>query len=86
MANRLYKPYRGYQIEVRVTPGNSSVAFTGVERRYAVGWFIFSMKSLGASIASFPERIDFVTETDAFRYGEQKAHAFIDGTMNRASS
>jgi hypothetical protein len=85
MTNRFYKPYRGYQIEVRVTLGNS-VSFTGVERRYAVGWFISSMKSLGASIASFPERVDFLSETDAFRYGEQKAHTFIDGTMNRASS
>jgi hypothetical protein len=44
------------------------------------------MKSLAAPIASFPERVDFMTETDAFNYGERKARTFIDGTMNRASS
>jgi hypothetical protein len=85
MANRFYKPYRGYRIEVRVIPGNS-VSFNGVERRYTVAWSIFSMKSLAAPIASFPERVDFMTETDAFNYGERKARTFIDGTMNRASS
>ncbi len=85
MANRCYNPYRGYQIEVSVTPGNS-VSFKGVERRYTVAWSIFSMKSRAAPIASFPERIDFMTETDAFKYGEKKARTFIDGTMNRASS
>jgi precorrin-3B methylase len=26
MANRFYKPYRGYRIEVRVIPGNSAMA------------------------------------------------------------
>lgn len=84
MASQLYKPYRGYKIEVRVTPGNS-FSFSGVERRYTVAWSIFSMKSRAAPIASFPERVDFMTETDAFKYGERKARTFIDDTMNRAS-
>jgi hypothetical protein len=71
------KPYRGYAIEVRVTPSHV-IAFRGMQRRYAVSWSIYSADDGIAPVASFPERVDFISHDGAFLYGEKRAQAFID--------
>jgi hypothetical protein len=71
------KPYRGYAIEVRVVPSHV-IAFSGMQRRYAVSWSIYSTDDGIAPVASFPERVDFISHDGAFLYGEKRAQAFID--------
>jgi hypothetical protein len=70
-------PYRGYGVEVCVTPCKS-LSFHGMGRRYRVSWSIFPPDNLSPAIASFPERAEFLHEDEAFRYGENRAHTFID--------
>jgi hypothetical protein len=75
-----YKPYRGYVVEVQIVPKNA-VSFSGMQRRYAVSWSIFTDDEAVAAVASFPESVDFISVDGAFRYGEKRAQAFIDCTL-----
>jgi hypothetical protein len=74
-------PYRGYRIDVQVTL-SQTIAFSGGQRRYTVFWSIFSYDEEAAPVASFPESIEFLAQDAAFRYGEKRAHAFIDCTLS----
>ncbi|GAB7522519.1 hypothetical protein PBS_15030 [Paraburkholderia sp. 2C] len=74
------KPYRGYAIEVQLSPSRV-LSFAGLQRRYAVSWSIYSANDAVAPVANFPERVNFLTDEAAYRYGEDRAHAFIDCLM-----
>lgn len=84
MSTQCYASYRGCKIEVHVTPANSH-AFGGICRRYRVSWVISSPDNPHQVLASFPERFDFLTEQEAFRYGEGRAHTFIDSILSTPS-
>ena len=77
MSHESCAPYREYGIEVCVTTCKS-LSFHGMGRRYRVSWSIFPPNNLSPAIASFPERAEFLHEDEAFRYGENRAHTFID--------
>lgn len=84
MSAQTCAPYRGYRIDVQVTP-SQSIAFSGVQRRYTVLWSIFSYDET-AQPASFPETVEFLSRDAAFRYGEKRAHAFVDCTLSCGSN
>ncbi len=71
------EPYRGYQIDVEVRT-TFSLSFTGMQRRYTVLWFIHACDEQAAPVASFPENVDFISESAAAEYGLRRARAFID--------
>jgi hypothetical protein len=77
MSDEVRAVYRGYGIEVRVTPCKT-MSFHGMGRRFRVSWSIFPTDKLSPAIASFPERAEFLHESEALRYGESRAHTFID--------
>jgi hypothetical protein len=76
--------YRGYGVEVCVT-ACKSLSFHGMGRRFKVSWSIFPPDKISPAIASFPERVEFLHGDEAFRYGESRAHTFIDCTIYHAS-
>lgn len=80
MSCRSYGPYRGYTIEVQVSPVKS-LTFHVIAPRYGVSWIISSHDPLNPLLASFPERVEFLSEAEAFRYGEKRAHTFIDSIV-----
>lgn len=77
-------PYRGCTIDVHVTPAKSH-ALGGTYRRYRVLWTVSSPGNPDQKVASFPEPFDFLTEKEAFRYGEKRAHTFIDCMLSSPS-
>jgi len=77
MSSQIYVPYRGYKIEVRVTPA-TTCHIGGVVHRYRVSWHVTSLEDPDQDVASFPEQFDFLSETQAFRYGESRAQAYVD--------
>ena len=77
MSHGSHAPYRGYGVEVCVT-SCKSMSFHGVGRRYRVSWSIFPPDNLSPAAASFPERAEFLHEDEAFRYGENRAHTFVE--------
>jgi hypothetical protein len=83
MSYQSYAPYRGFSINVRVTPA-ATLSFHGVGHRYKVSWTISSYAHPGREIASFPERLGFLSEQEAFRYAENRAHTFIDCMLSGA--
>jgi hypothetical protein len=80
MASRSYGPYRGCDIEVHVTQAKSH-ALGGTCHRFRVSWTVFSPDNPDLRVASFPERFDFLCDQDAFRYGANRAHTFIDSIL-----
>ncbi|CAD6553985.1 hypothetical protein [Paraburkholderia metrosideri] len=80
MSTQSYAPYRGCQIEVHVTPAKTHV-IGGMARRYRVSWTVSSPAHLDQAVASFPEQFNFLSEHEAFRYGENRAHTFIDSIL-----
>ena len=77
-------PYRGYGIEVCVTPCKS-LSFHGMGHRFRVSWSVFPPDHASPAIASFPEPAEFLHEDEAFRYGESRAHTFIDCAIAHGS-
>lgn len=77
MACQSYAPYRGFKIDVQVTTGKT-LCLHNVGRRYRVSWAISSSSLPAQKVASFPEQLEFISEQDAFRYAEKRAHTFID--------
>jgi hypothetical protein len=59
--------------------------FHGVGRRYKVSWIIIGNGDPGETIASFPERLEFISEREAFKYAENRAHTFFDCMLSRKS-
>ncbi|MDR6449660.1 hypothetical protein J2794_005798 [Paraburkholderia terricola] len=82
MAFQTFSSYRGYSIDVQVTPART-LSFHGVGRRYKVSWLIKRSADPGDEIASFPERLEFMSEDEAFRYAQNRAHTFIDCMLSR---
>jgi hypothetical protein len=77
MVCQTYAPYRGFSIDVQVTTGKT-LCLHNVGRRYKVSWTISSSSQPVQKVASFPEQLEFISEQDAFRYAEKRAHTFID--------
>lgn len=84
MSTQSYAPYRGCNIEVHVTPARSH-ALGGIYRRFRVSWKVSSPGIPDRQVASFPEQFDFLSEYEAFRYGENRAHTFIDSILSTPS-
>jgi hypothetical protein len=80
MSSPTYVPYRGYRIEVHVTPAMTR-PIGGAGRRYRVSWSLSSLQQPEQCVASFPEQFDFLSEKDAFRYGENRAHTYVDSIV-----
>jgi hypothetical protein len=84
MSTQSYGPYRGCHIEVEVTPAKAHV-MGGMTRRFRVSWSVSSPDALDQTIASFPEQFDFLSEYEAFRYGENRAHTYVDSILSTRS-
>jgi hypothetical protein len=56
-----------------------------VYRRFRVSWTVSSPGASGNKIVRFPEQFDFVSEAEALRYGENRAHTYIDSVLCAAS-
>lgn len=84
MCTASYASYRGCSIEVDVTQAKFG-ALGGVYRRYRVSWTVSSVGESDAQLTSFPKKFDFLTEQEAFRYGEKRAHTFIDSVLSPPS-
>jgi hypothetical protein len=85
MSSQSYVPYRDCCIEVHVTPAKSH-ALGGISRRYRVSWSVVLPPQQNKEVASFPEQLDFLSEQQAFKYGEKRAHTFIDSVMASQST
>ncbi|CAE6899529.1 hypothetical protein R70199_03610 [Paraburkholderia domus] len=81
MSCQSYAPYREFKIDVQVTTGKT-LCLHSVGRRYKVSWTISSCGQSAQKVASFPERLEFMSEQEAFRYAEGRAHTFIDGMLS----
>jgi hypothetical protein len=77
MSTQAYVPYRGYRIEIHVTPVTTR-PIGGATRRYRVSWEVSSLRNPMQTVVSFPEQFDFLSEQHAFKYGENRAHTYID--------
>jgi hypothetical protein len=82
MSYQTYESYRGYGIEVQVTPAKT-LSFHGVGHRYRASWTITSPGHFEPGVASFPECLEFMSEEEAFRYGKKRAHTFIDCIISK---
>ena len=79
MSSQSYAPYRYHCIEVHVTPARA-FAIGGTARRYRVSWTVSSLEH-PELVASFPEQFDFLSEQEASRYGENRAHTYVDSLV-----
>ncbi|SEJ13774.1 hypothetical protein SAMN05192539_100725 [Paraburkholderia diazotrophica] len=84
MSSQYYAPYRGCGIEVHVTLSKSH-AIGGMYRRFRVSWTVSFPDQPDRKVANFPEQFDFLSEHEAFRYGESRAHTFIDSIFSTPS-
>jgi hypothetical protein len=85
MSYQSYVPYRGYSVSVQVIPA-TTLSFHGVTHRYKVSWTIISSLHPARQIASFPERLEFMSEHEAFTYAENRAQTFIDCMLSGTHS
>ncbi|BFG81352.1 hypothetical protein PTKU46_93860 [Paraburkholderia terrae] len=58
-----------------------SHALGGACRRFRVSWTVSLSGDTQQKFANFPEQFDFLTEQEALRYGENRAHTFIDSIL-----
>lgn len=77
MSFQTYASYRGYCIHVQIDRA-TTLSFHGGGRRYKVCWIISSLVHPEQEIASFPERLEFLSEREALKYAENRVHTFID--------
>lgn len=80
MATHTYAPYRDCCIKVCVTPSIAH-AFGGTSRRFRVSWTVASPRHADCDLVSFPEQLEFLSEAHALKYGEDRAHTFIDSVL-----
>jgi hypothetical protein len=85
MSTQSYGPYRGCHIEVQVTPAKAHV-MGGMTRRFRVSWSVASPGLMDQEVARFPEPFVFLSEQDAFRYGENRAYTYVDSLLSTASN
>ncbi|MBC8727460.1 hypothetical protein [Paraburkholderia sp. UCT2] len=84
MSIQEYAPYRGCNIEVNVTLSKTHW-LGGKYRRYRVSWTVTLPGNPEQELLSFPEQFDFLTEHEAFKYGENRAHTFVDSMLSTPS-
>ncbi|MGF6659527.1 hypothetical protein QF000_001171 [Paraburkholderia atlantica] len=84
MSIQEYAPYRGCDIEVNVTLSKTHW-LGGKYRRYRVSWTVRLPGNPHQEVVSFPEQFDFLTEREAFRYGENRAHTYVDSMLSTPS-
>ncbi|MDH6146576.1 MULTISPECIES: hypothetical protein [Paraburkholderia] len=84
MSIQEYAPYRGCNIEVNVTLSKTHW-LGGKYRRYRVSWTVTLPGNPEEELLSFPEQFDFLTEHEAFKYGENRAHTFVDSMLSTPS-
>lgn len=77
MSFETYASYRGYSINVWVTAART-LSLHGVGRRYKVSWIVTGSGQSSEKTASFTERLEFLSEHEAFKYAQNRAHTFID--------
>jgi hypothetical protein len=80
MPSQPYVPYRGCHIEVQVTLAKPH-AIGGGCRRYRVSWTVSSPDHPDLRVVSFPERFDFLSVQDAFKYAANRVNTFIDSVL-----
>jgi hypothetical protein len=78
-------PYRGYKIDVHIASART-LSFHGVGRRYKVSWTITSSETSAQVTTGFPERLEFMSEREAFVYANNRAHTFIDCMLSEAAA
>jgi hypothetical protein len=54
----------------------------GMTRRFRVSWSVSSPGLLDQEVASFLEQFVFLSEQEAFRYGENRAHTYVDSILS----
>ncbi|APA89767.1 hypothetical protein BJG93_30330 (plasmid) [Paraburkholderia sprentiae WSM5005] len=84
MSTQDYAPYRGCDIEVHVSLSRSH-GLGGKYRRFRVSWTVTMPGDPPRELANLPEQFDFLTEHEAFKYGENRAHTFIDSILSTPS-
>jgi hypothetical protein len=84
VSTEFFSPYRGCDVEVHVTMSRSQW-LGGKYRRFRVSWTVTIPGGPARHLVSFPEQFDFLTEQEAFRYGEKRAHTFIDSMLTTPS-
>ena len=84
MSSQSCSPYRGFAIDVRVTPARSH-ALMRTCRCYRVSWAVSAREDPDREMASFSEQFEFLTEHEAFNYAEKRAHAYIDSVLSTPS-
>jgi hypothetical protein len=84
MSSQYYAPYRGCPIEVHVSLSKAH-AIGGMYRRFRVSYTISLPAHPERRLVNFPEQFDFLSEQEAFRYGERRAHTFIDSILSTPS-
>ncbi|MBB5496739.1 hypothetical protein [Paraburkholderia sp. MM5384-R2] len=71
-------------IEVNVTLSKTHW-LGGKYRRYRVSWTVTLPGNPEQELLSFPEQFDFLTEHEAFKYGENRTHTFVDSMLSTPS-
>ncbi|MEI6001703.1 hypothetical protein H3V53_32435 [Paraburkholderia bengalensis] len=84
MSSQYYAPYRGCSIEVHVSLSKAH-AIGGMYRRFRVSCTIAFPERPDRKLVNFPEQFDFLSEQEAFRYGESRARTFIDSILSTPS-
>jgi hypothetical protein len=56
-----------------------------MHRRYRVSWTVSFPNKPDRKVVNFPEQFDFLSKQEAFRYGESRAHTFIDSIYSTPS-
>ncbi|MBC8747426.1 MULTISPECIES: hypothetical protein [Paraburkholderia] len=84
MSTQYYAPYRGCDVEVHVSLSRSH-GLAGKYRRFRVSWTVTMPGFPTRELANLPEQFDFLTEHEAFKYGENRAHTFIDSMLSTPS-
>jgi hypothetical protein len=54
----------------------------GMTRRFRVSWSVSWPDFLNQEVVSFPEQFVFLSEQEAFRYGENRAHTYVDSILS----
>jgi hypothetical protein len=81
MASHSCAPYRGYGIEVHVSPDETGTLGANVPG-YALRWRVSPPGAPNDEVVSFAEQCVFISEFDATAYGEGRAHTFIDHMLS----
>jgi hypothetical protein len=85
MASHSCAPYRGYGIDIHVSPDTAGTLGSHVAG-YVLRWRVSSPGAPNEELVSFAEQYVFISEFDALTFGEARAHTFIDYVASCPSS